>query len=72
LKGGGGGGVSIGCGGSPHRDELEDSMKVDLWAGVAQSGQRLMTWWGDDRKPHMKPMKLRASRRPYIKRYKPP
>jgi len=26
------------CQGSPHRDELEDSMKVELWAGVAQRG----------------------------------
>ncbi len=25
------------------RDELEDSMKVDPWAGVAPSGQRLIT-----------------------------
>jgi len=58
--------------GFPHRDELEETMKVDLWAGVTQSGQRLMTWWGDDRKPHMKPMKPRASRRPHIKQYKPP
>jgi len=58
--------------GFPHRDELEDSMKVDLWAGVTQRGQRLMTWWGCDRKPHMKPMKPRALRRPHIKQYKPP
>ena len=58
--------------GFPHRDELEETMKVDLWAGVTQSGQRLMTWWGDDRKPRLKPMKLRASRRLHIKRYKPP
>jgi hypothetical protein len=35
-------------------------MKVDLWAGVTQRGQRLMTWWGGDRKPHLKLMKLRA------------
>jgi hypothetical protein len=47
-------------------------MKVDLWAGVTQSGQRLMIWWGDDRKPHLKPMKPRASRRFNVKRYKPP
>jgi hypothetical protein len=58
--------------GFPHRDELEETMKVDLWAGVTQSGQRLMIWWGDDRKPRLKPMKPRASRRPHIKRYKPP
>ena len=58
--------------GFPHRDELEETMKVDLWAGVTQSGQRLMIWWGDDRKPHLKPMKPRASRRPHIKQYKPP
>jgi len=58
--------------GFPHRDELEETMKAELWAGVTQSGQRLMTWWGDDRKPRLKPMKPRASRRPHIKRYKPP
>jgi putative transposase len=58
--------------GFPHRDELEETMKVELWAGVTQRGQRLMTWWGDDRKPHMKPMKPRASRRPHIKQCKPP
>jgi hypothetical protein len=67
----GGGGVNR-MRGFPHRDELEETMKVDLWAGVTQSGQRLMTWWGDDRKPRLKPMKPRASRRPHIKRYKPP
>jgi hypothetical protein len=58
--------------GFPHRDELEETMKVDLWAGVTRRGQRPMTWWGCDRKPHMKPMKPRASRRPHIKQYKPP
>jgi putative transposase len=58
--------------GFPHRDELEETMKVDLWAGVTQSGQRLMTWWGCDRKPRLKPTKPRASRRLHIKRYKPP
>jgi len=58
--------------GFPHRDELEETMKVELWAGVTQSGQRLMIWWGDDRKPHMKPMKPRASRRLHFKQYKPP
>jgi len=44
----------------PRNDEVEVSMKVDLWAGVTQRGQRLMTWWGGDRKPHLKLMKLRA------------
>jgi len=58
--------------GFPHRDELEETMKVELWAGVTQSGQRLMIWWGDDRKPRLKPMKPRASRRLHIKQYKPP
>ncbi len=57
--------------GFPHSNEPEDTMKVELWAGVTQSGPRLMTWWGDE-KPHMKPMKPRASRRPHIKQYKPP
>ncbi len=58
--------------GFPHSNEPEDTMKVELWAGVTQSGQRLMIWWGDDRKPRLKPMKPRASRRFRIKRYKPP
>jgi putative transposase len=72
LEGGGRGRGKHRMRGFPHRDELEETMKVDLWAGVTQSGQRLMTWWGDDRKPRLKPMKPRASRRPRIKRCKPP
>jgi hypothetical protein len=57
--------------GFPHRDELEETMKVELWTGVTQRGQRLMIWWGCE-KPRLKPMKPRASRRPHIKQYKPP
>jgi hypothetical protein len=57
--------------GSPTEMNPEDTMKVELWAEVTPSGWRLMTWWGDE-KPYMKSMKPRASRRPHIKRYKPP
>jgi hypothetical protein len=40
-----------------------ETVKVEPWAGVTQRGQRLMIWWGDDRKPHLKSIKPRASRR---------
>jgi hypothetical protein len=46
--------------GSPHSNKHETSMKAKLWAGITQGGLRLMTWWGDNGKPHMKPMKPRA------------
>jgi hypothetical protein len=31
--------------GSPHSNKHETSMKAKLWAGITQSGLRLMTWW---------------------------
>jgi hypothetical protein len=46
--------------GSPHSNKHETSMKAKLWAGITQSGLRLMTWCGGDGKPSMKPMKPRA------------
>jgi hypothetical protein len=46
--------------GSPHSDKHETSIKAKLWAGITQSGLRLMTWWGGDGKPRVKPMKPRA------------
>jgi hypothetical protein len=46
--------------GSPHSNKHETSMKAKLWARITQSGLRLMTWWGDDGKPRVKPMKPRA------------
>ncbi len=65
--------AATGCGGSPTAmNRRRETVKVELWAGVTQRGQRLMIWWGGDRKPHMKSMKPRASRRLHIKRCKPP
>ncbi len=43
-----------------HSNKHETSIKAKLWAGITQSGLRLITWWGDDGKPHLKPMKPRA------------
>jgi hypothetical protein len=44
----------------PRNDEVEVSMKVDLWAGVTLNGWRPRIWCGGDGKFHLKLMKLGA------------